>query len=143
MKMRIERIVAALAGGLFCGAAGAQTIQLKPAVHVQVERDNNVFRVQDNPPAGAIPRVADTLTTVGAGAKLTLAESLQSLELRGDYGHTDYARLDDLDYDRYQLGAGATFDGPAVFEEHESTFVVGCDATVHVDAALNLIAELN
>ena len=46
-------------------------------------------------------------------------------------------------YDRYKLGAGAKFAGPAVFEERESTFVVGFDAEVRVDAALNLIAELN
>ena len=45
-------------------------------------------------------------------------------------------------YDRYRLREGATFDGPAVFEEHESTFVVGHGAAVRVDAALNLIAEL-
>lgn len=46
-------------------------------------------------------------------------------------------------YDRYKLSAGAKFTGPAVFEEHESTFVVGFDAEVRVDAALNLIAELH
>ena len=28
-------------------------------------------------------------------------------------------------YDRYRLGPGATFDGPAIVEERESTVVVG------------------
>jgi N-methylhydantoinase A/oxoprolinase/acetone carboxylase beta subunit len=46
-------------------------------------------------------------------------------------------------YDRYQLRAGTKFAGPVVFEEHESTFVVGFDAEVTVDPALNLIAELS
>jgi len=45
-------------------------------------------------------------------------------------------------YDRYRLTAGAQFEGPAVFEEHESTFVVGFGADIRVDRALNLIAEL-
>ena len=46
-------------------------------------------------------------------------------------------------YDRYRLSAGAQFEGPAVFEERESTFVVGFDAQIRVDNALNLVAELN
>jgi N-methylhydantoinase A len=36
-------------------------------------------------------------------------------------------------YDRYKLLAGATFDGPAIVEERESTTVVGEDASVRVD----------
>ena len=44
-------------------------------------------------------------------------------------------------YDRYALGAGAAFTGPAIFEERESTTIVGPGAHVVVDAALTLIAE--
>jgi N-methylhydantoinase A len=36
-------------------------------------------------------------------------------------------------YDRYQLFAGASFSGPAIIEERESTVVVGEDAAVTVD----------
>jgi N-methylhydantoinase A len=36
-------------------------------------------------------------------------------------------------YDRYKLFAGATFRGPAIIEERESTVVVGEEATVKVD----------
>ncbi|MCP5096955.1 MAG: hydantoinase/oxoprolinase family protein, partial [Chloroflexi bacterium] len=36
-------------------------------------------------------------------------------------------------YDRYKLFPGATFAGPAIVEERESTVVVGEDATVSVD----------
>ncbi|MDP6705780.1 MAG: hydantoinase/oxoprolinase family protein [Alphaproteobacteria bacterium] len=45
-------------------------------------------------------------------------------------------------YDRYRLGAGVTFEGPAIVEERESTVVVNGAATVQVDAANNLIVEL-
>jgi len=36
-------------------------------------------------------------------------------------------------YDRYSLFSGATFDGPAIIEERESTAIVGEDAAVSVD----------
>ena len=36
-------------------------------------------------------------------------------------------------YDRYRLFPGATFDGPAIIEERESTAIVGEDASVSVD----------
>ncbi|HLE90989.1 MAG TPA: hypothetical protein VI753_07555, partial [Anaerolineales bacterium] len=37
-------------------------------------------------------------------------------------------------YDRYTLFQGATFSGPAIIEERESTVIVGEDATVRIDA---------
>lgn len=45
-------------------------------------------------------------------------------------------------YDRYALKPGARIQGPAVFEERESSFSVGPDCIVEVDAQLNLIAEI-
>ncbi len=45
-------------------------------------------------------------------------------------------------YDRYVLAAGAAFSGPALVEERESTCVIGPDAAVRVDHALNLVIEL-
>jgi N-methylhydantoinase A len=36
-------------------------------------------------------------------------------------------------YDRYALGAGATFGGPAIVEERESTVIVGAGAQARVD----------
>ena len=44
-------------------------------------------------------------------------------------------------YDRYRLGQGATFSGPAVVEERESTFIVGQDARVTVDELMSLVVE--
>lgn len=45
-------------------------------------------------------------------------------------------------YDRYALKPGDRIRGPAVFEERESSFSVGPDCVVGVDAQLNLVAEI-
>ncbi len=45
-------------------------------------------------------------------------------------------------YDRYALESGATFDGPAIVEERESTLIVGARAHCRVDSWLNVIVEL-
>lgn len=45
-------------------------------------------------------------------------------------------------YDRYRLFEGASFDGPAIIEERESTTVVGPGGRVSTDEYLNLIVEL-
>jgi hypothetical protein len=42
-------------------------------------------------------------------------------------------------YDRYQMGPGSSFGGPAIVEERESTFVIGPGATASIDAYLNLV----
>lgn len=105
--MRIERALLAAALSLVASAAAALNLQLKPSVHVEVQRDDNVFRAPDAPVAGTAPRVADTLNLLGAGAALTLRESLQELEVRGEVERIDYAKLDVLDYTRYQVGAEA------------------------------------
>ncbi len=45
-------------------------------------------------------------------------------------------------YDRYLLGPGAHFEGPAIVEERESTMVIGAGATGSVDSRWNLMVEL-
>ncbi len=45
-------------------------------------------------------------------------------------------------YDRYQLGPGAAFDGPAIVEERESTLIVAPGGQCRVDEQWNLIVEL-
>ncbi len=44
-------------------------------------------------------------------------------------------------YDRYAMPPGASFSGPAIVEEHESTVVVGARGRARVDAQRNLIVE--
>ena len=46
-------------------------------------------------------------------------------------------------YDRYRLAPGATFSGPAIVEERESTVIVGPGATCRIDEQLNLVVEMN
>jgi len=91
--------------GLCSNMALAQSIQLKPSVSVRVERDDNIFRAPSTTTPGGVPVVADTITTASVGARLTLAESLQSLEVQGDYGRLNYARNDNLNQNRYRVGA--------------------------------------
>ena len=50
--------------------------------------------------------------------------------------------LDCAVYDRYALGPGATFEGPALVEERESTCCIGPGARVAVDRLLNLVIEM-
>ena len=45
-------------------------------------------------------------------------------------------------YDRYRLAPGATFVGPAIVEERESTVVIGPGGRARVDDFLNLVVEL-
>ena len=44
-------------------------------------------------------------------------------------------------YDRYRLEPGATFEGPAVVEERESTVILGPEGRTEIDAARNLIVR--
>jgi N-methylhydantoinase A len=44
-------------------------------------------------------------------------------------------------YDRYQLNPGATFDGPAIVEERESTVIIGPGAKCRIDGHHNLVVE--
>jgi N-methylhydantoinase A len=45
-------------------------------------------------------------------------------------------------YDRYALGPGAVFEGPAIVEERESTAVIGPGGRCRVDAGLAIVVEL-
>ena len=45
-------------------------------------------------------------------------------------------------YDRYALQPGVALTGPAIFEERESTVVVGPGAEITVDDSRNLIVTL-
>lgn len=46
-------------------------------------------------------------------------------------------------FDRFQLAAGMTFEGPAIVEQSDSTAVIGPLTHVRADAYLNLIVTLN
>ena len=44
-------------------------------------------------------------------------------------------------YDRYRLGPGSAFEGPAVIEEKESTVILGPEGRAQIDTAQNLIVR--
>ncbi|NIJ43003.1 N-methylhydantoinase A [Parvibaculum indicum] len=54
----------------------------------------------------------------------------------------DFGKIETPVYDRYALRPGTVIDGPAIFEERETSFNVGPDATVAVDEFSNLIVEI-
>ena len=45
-------------------------------------------------------------------------------------------------YDRYALGPGTTFEGPAIIEERESTAVIGPGARCRVDDGLTVVVDM-
>ena len=45
-------------------------------------------------------------------------------------------------YDRYAIGAGTTFEGPAIVEERESTAIIGPGAHCHVDQGRTIVVEM-
>ena len=58
------------------------------------------------------------------------------------YFHHERAFIDAPVYDRYKLAPGGQLQGPAVFEERESTVVAGPGSRIDIDASLNLVISL-
>jgi N-methylhydantoinase A len=61
---------------------------------------------------------------------------------RRAYMPEDHGMTDVPVYDRYRLGPGEKFIGPAIVEERESTTVIGPRAAVTVDGEGNLVVEV-
>jgi len=102
------------------------------------------------PPGAAIQFVALRLSVSapmpGTGGKLELPRHASAAALKGtrpvffpDEGKTLPTRV----WDRYALEPGVSIDGPAVFEENESTFIVGPNATARLLADGSILAEAN
>jgi N-methylhydantoinase A len=102
------------------------------------------------PPGAAIQFVALRLSVSapmpGTGGKLELPRHASAGALKGtrpvffpDEGKMISTRV----WDRYALEPGVSIDGPAVFEENESTFIVGPNATARLLADGSILAEVN
>jgi N-methylhydantoinase A len=100
------------------------------------------------PPGAAIQFVALRLSVTapmpGTGGKLELTRHAGADAQKGtrpvffpDEGKTVQTRV----WDRYALKAGVSIDGPAVFEEDESTFIVGPNATARLLPDGSILAE--
>ena len=102
------------------------------------------------PPGAAIQFVAIRLSVTapmpGTGGKLELTRHSSANAEKGtrpvffpDENTTIPTRV----WDRYALAPGVKIDGPAVFEEDESTFIVGPDATARLLDDGSILAEAN
>jgi N-methylhydantoinase A len=89
---------------------------------------------------------SSTLATVsGAGGKLELPRHPRAQALKGTRAvfFADAGKmLPTKVYDRYALEAGVIVQGPAVFEEDESTFIVGPGATARLLPDGSILAEV-
>ncbi|HTR83475.1 MAG TPA: hydantoinase/oxoprolinase family protein [Reyranella sp.] len=100
------------------------------------------------PPGAAIQFVALRLSVTapmpGTGGQLELPRHSSATAEKGtrpvffpDRNETVQTKV----WDRYALVAGTKIEGPAVFEEDESTFIVGPNATAHLLADGSILAE--
>jgi N-methylhydantoinase A len=101
------------------------------------------------PPGAAVQfvalRVSVTAPMPGAGGKLRLdGQGSGDAALKG-YRDVYFADLGEKRstpvYDRYALAPGTHITGPAVFEENESTFIVGPDARISLLPEGSIMAE--
>jgi N-methylhydantoinase A len=101
------------------------------------------------PPGAAIQFVALRLSVTapmpGTGGKLELPRHASASAEKGtrpvffpDTGKTVQTKV----WDRYALAAGVSIDGPAVFEENESTFIVGPGAKARLLPDGSILAEI-
>ena len=92
--------------------------------------------------AAAVGQRADA----GHGGTLELPRHAQPTALKGTrpvFFPDDGKTLPTQVWDRYALAPGVSIDGPAVFEEDESTFIVGPGAKARLLADGSILAEAN
>ncbi|HSF05137.1 MAG TPA: hydantoinase/oxoprolinase family protein [Methylomirabilota bacterium] len=86
------------------------------------------------------PRPQVRLGPAGRGAATTPAGAIKAT--RPAYFAETEGFVATPVYDRYRLGPGDSFSGPAIIEERESTAVIGPGARCRVDDGLALVVEL-
>ncbi|PZW51153.1 N-methylhydantoinase A [Humitalea rosea] len=82
------------------------------------------------------------MATVAATATESFTDACRAARGKRDVLFEGFGWRDCIVYDRYALAPGASFTGPALVEERESTCVIGPDAAVSVDRFRNLVIEL-
>ena len=102
------------------------------------------------PPGAAIQLVALRLSVSapmpGTGGKLELPRHASAAALKGTrlvFFPDEGKSLPTQVWDRYALEPGVSIEGPAVFEENESTFIVGPNAKARLLADGSILAEAN
>jgi N-methylhydantoinase A len=101
------------------------------------------------PPGAAIQFVALRLSVTapmpGTGGKLELPRHASTVARKGTrpvFFPDVAATVQTTVWDRYALAPGASIEGPAVFEENESTFIVGPGARARLLADGSILAEI-
>ncbi|HET9488544.1 MAG TPA: hydantoinase/oxoprolinase family protein [Methylomirabilota bacterium] len=87
------------------------------------------------------PRPALRLGAAAGGTAATVAPALKTT--RSAYFSEARGFIPTPVYDRYRLGPGISFAGPAILEERESTAVIGPGARCRVDEDLTIVVELD
>ncbi len=121
-----------------------------PALRAAFEAEYRRLYGRLGPP---VPLEAITWRVVSAGPRPELRLLVESgagtalPEARKGARHAYFPELGGMTevpvFDRYRLGPGAAFAGPAIVEERESTLIVGPGARCHVDTQRNLVVRLN
>ena len=86
------------------------------------------------------PRPEVRLGAAGRGAAATPAAAIKAT--RPAYFAEAEGFVATPVYDRYRLGPGSSFSGPAIIEERESTAVIGPGARCRVDDGLALVVDM-
>jgi N-methylhydantoinase A len=145
------RVVRRLADMRYIGQGSEITVALpasfaQPAVQAAFEEAYRALFARTPPGAAAqfvTLRLSVTAPMPGAGNRLELPRHARTAALKGfrSVFFPDGGALRTAVYDRYALALGATVSGPAVFEEDESTFIVGPNATARVLEDGSILAE--
>jgi N-methylhydantoinase A len=147
-----QRSVRRLADMRYVGQGSEITVVLPDALTaegVRVAFEAAYRRLFARLPPGAVPqfvalRLSLTAPMPGAGSTLRLEQRAGATALKGHRPVQFPEASQPLPtpvYDRYALPAGTVLNGPAVFEENESTFIVGPGARISVLPDLSILAE--
>jgi N-methylhydantoinase A len=146
------RTVRCLADMRYIGQGSEITVALPPSLtEGEVRREfETTYKAlfARTPPGAAIQFIALRLSVSapmpGTGGTLELARHASAEARKGmrpvffpDEGKTMQTQV----WDRYALKAGDSIEGPAVFEENESTFIVGPGATARLLSDGSILAE--
>ncbi len=145
------RVVRRLADMRYIGQGSEITVALpagfaQPGVQAAFEEAYRALFARTPPGAAAqfvTLRLSVTAPMPGAGNRLELPRHAGTEALKGfrSVFFPDGGALRTAVYDRYALAIGASVSGPAVFEEDESTFIVGPNATARVLDDGSILAE--
>ena len=136
-----SEIVVALPGGPYSAATEADIAERFEARYRQL-----FTRTRPGVPIQMVNlRVALTAPVTDADLEMSMARAAEAGMKKGArpvYFAEAGGYVETAVYDRYKIPAGEEIAGPAVFEENESTFVIGPGATCLADASGNLIVTL-